>query len=102
MEKLSREYWTISYADEQQKAEWKDAYNGLEPGYKWQVDSALNNLVYYKHPWKKYPELKCDECMDDIYILDVSHEGIGDKTVQIEVWFDMSRNTLIPLYCELL
>ncbi len=102
MAKLPKEYWTINYADEQQKAEWKAAYNDLESRYRWQVDCALNNLVYHRRPWKKYPGLKCDECLDDVYILDVSHKGIGDKTVQIELWFDTSNNTLIPLYCELL
>lgn len=45
--------------------------------------------------------MKCDECMDGVYILNASHSGIGDKTVQVTVWFDVPNRLLVHLDCEL-
>ena len=102
MERLPKEYWKISFISEEQETDWTIAYQELEPGYRWQIDSTLNYLVYYKQPWKKYPKIKCDECRDGVYLLDVSHSGIGNKTVQIMIWFDEQNHVLVPLDCEIL
>lgn len=101
MERLRSRYWKISFVNTKQEEEWNSAYRELEPGYRWQVDSALNYLVLYKDPWRRYKNMKCDECMDGVYILNVSHSGIGDKTVQVTVWFDVPNRLLVPLDCEL-
>ena len=59
-------------------------------------------MVYYKQPWRKYPNRVCDECMDDLYLLNVSHSGIGNKIVQMMILFDKSKHKLVPVHCETL
>ena len=73
----------------------------LDPGYRWQVHSALNYIVTYKKPWEKYKSRQCTECIKGTRLLNVSHQGIGDKTVVILVWFNMKDKTITPLHCEL-
>ena len=100
---MPTEYWKISFINEQQEDHWTTAYHELlNAGYRWQVRSALTNLIHDEHPWERYPNMRCDECRDGVYLLDVSHIGIGSKTVQIMILFDKPNHTLVPLYCEIL
>ena len=46
--------------------------------------------------------MRCDECRDGVYLLDVSHSGIGNKTVQIVILFDKPNHKLVPLHSEML
>ena len=57
-------------------------------------------MVYYKQPWKNYPNIICDECMERLYLIDVSHKGIGTKTVQMMVYFSNPIGRITPVYCE--
>lgn len=77
------------------------SYGALDHGYRWQVDSALNHMVFCKEPWRKFKSTRCDDCLETIYIHNVSHSGIGDKTVQVMVWFDVPNCRMVPLHCEL-
>ena len=78
------------------------AYSAMPHGYRWQIDSALNNIVYHKKPWTQYSSVSCSECLDDVRVLNVSHSGIGDGLVQLMVWFDVEHHMIVPLDCELL
>lgn len=102
MARLPKEYWEIRFTNERQEGDWTESYRKLDNGYRWEVDSALKNITHFEYPWKKYPHRRCDECKDDIYILNVSHSGIGPKIVQIMVMFDKQRCVVVPLDCELL
>lgn len=99
MQKLPKEYWKISFVNEEQEKEWDNSYKKLEAGYRWQVDSALHYMVHYKQPWKKYPNETCEECRDNLYLIDISHQGIGMKKVHMMVYFSNPRGRLIPVYC---
>ena len=101
MTRVHNEHWTIVFINKRQEEAWIAACDMLDAGYKWQVDCALNYIVTYTEPWKKYKNRQCPECVGGAYLLDVSHQGIGDKTVEILVWFDVENRTLTPLHCEL-
>lgn len=64
-------------------------------------DWALNYMVVYEKPWSKYRYVECSKCIDGTMLLDVSHEGIGDKTVEVLVRFDEESEAVTPLYCKL-
>ncbi len=100
MPRLPKEYWKISFINAEQEEEWNNAYRKLDAGYRWQVDSALHYMIHYKQPWKKYPNIKCDECTDDLYLIDISHRGIGPKIVQMMVYFSKPSGKITPVYCE--
>ena len=102
MARLPKEYWKIGFTNERQEYNWTESYRKLNNGYRWEVESALKNLIHFEYPWEEYPSIKCDECRDDIYILNVSHSGIGPKIVQIMVMFDKQNCAVVPLDCELL
>ncbi len=93
--------WTIIFINKRQEDAWVKMCANLEPGYRWQVQYALNYMVVYKKPWSKYRHVKCAECIDGAMLLDVSHEGIGDKTVEVLVRFDEENKTVTPLHCKL-
>ncbi len=57
-------------------------------------------MIHYKQPWRTYPQIKCDECADNLYLIDISHKGIGNKTVQMMVLFSNPRGKITPVYCE--
>ena len=59
-------------------------------------------MIHYERPWEIYPNMRCDECRDGVYLLDVSHSGIGNKTVQIVILFDKPNHKLVPLHSEML
>ena len=99
---LPKEYWEIRFTNEEQENYWTESYQKLDNGYKWEADSALKNLTHFKYPWRKYPNMRCDECRDDIYILNVSHRGIGPKIVEVTVMFYKPNWWVVPIYCELL
>lgn len=100
MQKLPKEFWKISFINEQQETEWDDSYGELDAGYRWQVDSALHYMIHYKKPWTKYPNFECDDCIDDLYLIDVSHKGIGKKIVHMMVYFNKEKSKLTPVHCE--
>lgn len=101
MTRNNKKSWTVIFINKRQKEAWNDIRNMLDAGYRWQVDCGLNYIINYEEPWKEYKSSQCEKCMDGICLLDVSHQGIGDKTVEILIWFDMTNKTLTPLYCEL-
>ncbi len=100
MQKLPKEYWKISFINKRQEQEWDSAYKKLDAGYRWLVDSALHHMIHYKQPWRKYPKEACDDCMEGLYLIDVSHKGIGKKMVHIMILFDKKKYKIIPVHCE--
>lgn len=101
MKKHPNELWEIVFDDEEQERLWTEAYDALDPGYKWQVESFLNDLVLYKKPWDKYEGANCSECVKGMYIFNrVYTEGVN-RAIQIVVWFDEENYMLTPLRCEL-
>lgn len=44
-------------------------------------------MIHYKKPWEDYPNIECNDYMDDLYPIDVSHKGIGNK-VHAMILFD--------------
>jgi len=101
MQKLPKEFWKIGFINKEQEREWDSAYSKLEAGYRWQVDSALQFMLHYKQPWKKYENMKCDDCIEGLYLLDVSHHGIGKKVVHMMVHFNEETNMITPVHCEI-
>lgn len=101
MQRLPKEHWKISFINPQQEKEWDETYAKLDAGYRWQVDSALHHMIHYKQPWRKYPNFECGECIDDLYLVDVSHKAIGKKTVEMMIYFNKKDERLTPVYCEL-
>lgn len=73
MQKLPKEYWKISFINKRQEEEWDISYEKLDAGYRWQVDSALQYMIHYKQPWREYHTRECDDCMEDLYLFDISH-----------------------------
>jgi len=102
MQKLPKEYWKISFINKKQEQEWDRAYSKLEAGYRWQVDSALQYMTHYKQPWKKFPKKRCKGCRKGLYLIDVSHKGIGSKIVHMMVFFDNKNHKLTPVHCEVI
>jgi len=100
MQTLPKEYWKISFINQKQEQEWNISYAKLEPGYRWQVDSALQYMIHYKQPWRKFPVKKCKECKEGIYLINVSHKGIGKKTVHMMVLFNKKNHRITPANCE--
>ena len=100
MPRLPKEYWKISFINKRQEQEWDAAYTRLDAGYRWQVDSALHYMIYYKQPWKKYLKKRCKDCREGLYLIDVSHKGIGKKIVHMMVLFNKKKNTITPVHCE--
>ena len=101
MQRSIRQYWKIGDKNDQRSECWESAYSKLDPGYQWQINSALNNMMFIQHPWKKYLGIACDK-RKDLYLLNVSHKGIGDRMVQIMAEFDKLTHTIFPVHCELL
>ena len=102
MQKYPKQQWNLHFDYALQKKNWALAFWKLDHGYRWQVESALNHMLHTKHPWKKYVHIICHDCVDDLYLLNVSHKGIGDKTVQIMIKFNKSHHKITPIHCELL
>lgn len=101
MIKVHNKNWELIFLNKRQKAAWTAMYANLDLGYRWQVDCALNYMVVYEKPWSRYRHVKCSECVDGTILLDVSHEGIGDKKVEVLVRFDEVSKAVTPLYCKL-
>ena len=100
MQRLPKEYWKISFINKRQEQEWDRVYSKLDAGYRWQIDSALAYMIHYKQPWTKYKKERCDDCREGLYLIDVSHKGIGSKTVHMMVLFNKKKNTITPVHCE--
>lgn len=101
MVKLPKQHWSIHFEEEEWEGEWTTAYDNLDRGYRWVVDSRLNFMLYDEEPWTEYGRVRCQQRMDDVYVLNVSHRGIGDGAVCVMVWFDKPNKWLVPLHCEL-
>ena len=100
MPRLPKEYWKIGFINKEQECEWDTAYAKLDAGYRWQVDSALHFMIHYKQPWEHYTTERCDDCIEGLYLIDVSHSGIGNKVVHIMIYFNKESNILTPVDCE--
>lgn len=96
------EVWSIIFINQYQEEMWNKMYDQLDIGYRWQVQYVLKYMVTYEKPWSRYRYVECDECIDGAMLLDVSHEGIGDKTVEVLVRFDKENKTITPLHCKLI
>ena len=101
MEKLPRKIWSIHFVNKEWEAAWTSAYDKLGREYRWIVDSRLNFMLHDKKPWQNYASAACDECMENIRILDLAHSGIGGKTVYVLMWFDVDNHWMVPIHCEL-
>ncbi len=101
MQKLPKEYWKISFINIRQEKEWDNAYKKLDAGYRWQVDSALHHMIHYKRPWTQFKNVECDDCTEDLYLIDISHRGIGKKTTRMMVLFNKVKKRITPVGCEI-
>ena len=68
----------------------------------WLVKSVTYQLIHHKKPWKKFKMETCSECRDGLYVMTVSHSGLGGIAVEVTVWFDVRNGTLMPIDCEAL
>ena len=103
---LPKQYWNLGFPEDNKiKNNWYKSLQNLDSGYLWVIDSTINNLFHFKHPWKiykKYNRCNCCESHKNTYLLDVTHKGIGNKTVLILVIFNKQKNIVTPLYYELI
>ena len=102
MTQLPRARWDLHFSNDRVRSEWYASYGDFDHGYRWQVEYALNHLLFPKKPWLEFKSTKCSDCMDGLYLQDVSHSGIGDKIVQLLIWYDVPNQLIVPLRCELL
>jgi|APSaa5957512535_1039671.scaffolds.fasta_scaffold16658_6 hypothetical protein len=93
-------YWKIGRHPREDV--FKARFQKLKPVHQWRVMRTLNdNMRYNKDPTKTYKHEECKECKKGLFLFGVADDGLGNKGVELMVFFDFKKKVLYPIFCRL-
>lgn len=92
MTKNPKSFWKLGKV-----SSFKTDFQKLSRYGQWIVGKTIESMLLMKNPARAYHYVRCDDCMDDLYLFGILDDGIGNKGYEIQIYLDKKRKILAPI-----